>query len=236
MNRHHLPVNFPPLLCTVALFSTAIASIPAAFAAPQAPTYIAQFPNNGEWRPVNPEPLPPEEVPFSLQATIALQAGDTVGAAYRDRRNLYLDPNETRSVALQISTDIRDAFGNIAIPAGAIVTGQFRPVSGGSQFFADSIAIDNRAFPFSAQSSIIQPQRDPRQTSAGAIAQDAAIGAGIGLILSAITGDRAIATEEVLGAAAVGAVLGNVTAPRAIVVQSDTPLNLTVTRDFQPTP
>ena len=224
---------FSPAIGMATLLIVPLASMPTAIATPRSPFYLAQSIDEDEWRPVNPEPLPPEEIPFSLRSSIALQAGDTIGAAYRARRTLYLDPNETRSIALQVSTDIRDAFGNVAIPAGAVVSGQFRPVSGGSQFFADSIAINDRVFPFAARSRVIQSQRDPRQSSAGAIAQDAAVGAGIGLILSAVTGDRAIAAEEVLGAAAIGAVLGSVTAPNAVVVRPDTPLNLTVTRDLQ---
>ena len=194
---------------------------------------IAQLPPEPEWRPVDPQPLPSNELPFSLQTAIVLRAGDALGATFVDDDTLYFDPREIRAASLYIRNDVFDASGNVAIPAGTMVTGQFRPVEDGTQFIADSLVIDNQAFPLAAQSQTIASQRDPRQVSAGAIAQDAAIGAGIGLVLSAITGDRAIATEEILGAAAVGAVVGNVTAPEAIAISPDTDINLTVTSDFQ---
>ncbi|MGK7911950.1 MAG: hypothetical protein AB4050_10800 [Synechococcus sp.] len=193
---------------------------------------VAQLPPEPDWRPVNPQPLPSNELPFALQAAL-LRAGDTLGATFVDDDTLYFDPRETRAASLYIRSDVFDASGNVAIPSGTLITGQFQPVEDGTQFIADSLVLGDRAFPLLAQSQTIESQRDPRQVSAGAIAQDAAIGAGIGLVLSAVTGDRAIATEEVLGAAALGAVVGNVTAPEAIAIPPDTDINLTVTADFQ---
>lgn len=194
---------------------------------------VAQLPSEPDWRPVNPQPLPSNELPFSLQTSILLRAGDALGTTFIDDDTLYFDPRDTRPASLTIVNDIFDASGNVAIPAGSLITGQFQPVEDGTQFVADSLLVGNQAFPLAAQSQTIASQRDPRQVSAGAIAQDAAIGAGIGLVLSAVTGDRAIATEEVLGAAALGAVVGNVTAPRAIAISPETDINLTVTSDFQ---
>lgn len=197
------------------------------------PTALAQLPPNPQWRPVTPQPLPSNDLPFAVQASILLRSGDALGTTYSADNTLYFDPRETRAGSLQVRTDIYDASGNVVVPAGSLVTGLFQPVGDGTQFVADSMVIGDRAFPLVAQSQTIPAQRDPRQTSAGAIAQDAAIGAGIGLVLSAIAGDRAIATEEVLGAAALGAVVGNVTAPKAIAIDPGTDINLTVTQDFQ---
>ncbi|MGK7906140.1 MAG: hypothetical protein AB4040_02785 [Synechococcus sp.] len=194
---------------------------------------MAQLPLDPEWRPVTPKPLPSDELPFTLQTQILLRAGDALGTRFSEADTLYFDPRETRAGSLQLRNDLRDAVGNVVVPAGALVIGQFRPVGDGTHFVADSLLVGNQSFPLAAQSQTIAAQRDPRQTSAGAIAQDAAIGAGIGLVLSAITGDRAIATEEVLGAAALGAVVGNVTAPHAIAISPDTEINLTLTEDFQ---
>lgn len=193
---------------------------------------MAQLPPQPDWRPVEPQPLPSDELPFSLQ-TALLRAGDTLGATFVDNDTLYFDPRETRASSLYIRSDVFDASGNVVIPSGTLITGQFQPVEDGTQFIADSLVLGDRAFPLFAQSQTIESQRDPRQVSAGAIAQDAAIGAGVGLVLSAVTGDRAIATEEILGAAALGAVVGNVTAPEAIAIPPDTDINLTVTSDFQ---
>ena len=197
-------------------------------ATPPAPS----LPGEGGWQPIEPEPAAPDDVPFALETSLLLPAGDTIAAIYRSGAPLYLDVNETRSASLSLSRPIRDSRGGIAIPAGSQIAGQFRPVVGGARFFADSVVIDGAIFPLDARSGVIAEQRDPRQVSVGAIAQDAALGAGIGLVLAAVTGDRAIATEEVLAAAAAAAVIGNVTAPNAIAIEQDTPLNLTLAQDL----
>ena len=80
---------------------------------------IAQLPPEPEWRPVDPQPLPSNELPFSLQTTL-LRAGDTLGATFVDDDTLYFDPRETRAASLYIRNDVFDASGNVAIPAGTL--------------------------------------------------------------------------------------------------------------------
>jgi hypothetical protein len=120
------------------------------------------------------------------------------------------------------------------VPAGAILEGQFQPVSGGTQFFSRSILINGQSYPFFAQSGVFTNQKDPRQTSGGAIAGDAVAGAAAGALLGGLLGNRVISTEKVLGGALAGAVVGNVTAPEVAVIKPGTLLNLTMTQDFQP--
>ncbi|MEM9154723.1 MAG: hypothetical protein AAFY57_04345 [Cyanobacteria bacterium J06642_2] len=195
-------------------------------------TEVAQ--NDGGWRPINPQPIPRGPQQFQLETSMAVLSGENIPLTFRSNETLFLDPSETRAFSLQLESDVRDSFGNVVIPSGAIVSGQFQPVSGGSQFVTNSVEFNGQTFPLSAQSARIASRKDPRQVSGGAIAQDAAIGAGIGVLLGGITGDKAIATEEVLGAAAISAVVGNVTAPSKIVVRPNTPLTLQVTQDFRP--
>jgi hypothetical protein len=178
--------------------------------------------------------LSPGQTQFNLQSALLLRSGDIIAATYRSNESLYLGPGETRPVSLTLDSALRDPRGNLIVPAGAVVEGQFQPVSGGSQFIAQSVTINNQSYPLFAQSGVIAGQRDPRESSGEAILGDALIGVAAGALLGGLTGDGVIATEEILGAAAAGAVIGNVTAPEVIVIKTDTPLNLTVTQDFQP--
>ncbi|MEO1134847.1 MAG: hypothetical protein AAFX40_19370, partial [Cyanobacteria bacterium J06639_1] len=197
-------------------------------------TAVAQANSTGGWRQVNPQPIPRNPQQFQLETSMSVREGDAIPVTFRSDDTLYLAPNETRSFAFRLESDITDDFGNVVIPNGAIVNGQFQPAGGGSRFVADSVDFNGRSFPLSAQSQVINARKDPRQVSGGAIAQDAAIGAGIGILLGGITGDKAIATEEVLGAAAISAVVGNVTAPSKVVVRPNAELSLEVTQDFRP--
>ncbi|MDX2272946.1 MAG: hypothetical protein NW237_13505 [Cyanobacteriota bacterium] len=199
---------------------------------------VPTLPPGEGWRSVTPQSAPqqPYQPPtqFNLQATLLLRSGDILPATYRAGDPLYIAPGETRSVTLVLDTALRDPQGNQVVPAGSLVEGQFQPVNGGTQFFARSVIINNQSYPLFAQSAVIANQKDPRQTSGQAIAEDVAIGAAAGAILGGLLGNQVISTEKVIGGALAGAVVGNVTAPEVAVVNADTPLTLTVTQDFQP--
>lgn len=181
-----------------------------------------------------PQAQPIQQQPFELQTTLLLRSGDLIVASYASSDRLYLTPGETRPLNVVLDTPLRDAQGNVVVPAGSILEGQFQPVSGGTQFVSRAVTVNGLSYPLYAQSAVIPLQRDPRQTSGEAIAQDALIGAAAGALLSGIFGTRVISTERVLGGAAAGAVIGNVTAPDVSVIEPGTPLNLTVLQDFQP--
>ena len=65
----------------------------------------------------------------------------------------------------------------------------------------------------------MRDNKDPRQTSAGAIATDAAIGAAGGYVLGEVFGDAGF--WEIAGGAAAGVLVGNTTAPLVVVVRPD---------------
>jgi hypothetical protein len=192
------------------------------------------------WRPVNPRPLPPgpqplqPSQPFQLQTTLLLRSGDLIQAVHRSPETLLIAPGETRAVSLSLDTPLRDIYGNTVVPAGAVLEGQFQPVSGGTQFVSRALIFNGQSYPLYAQSQVIPLRKDPRHTSGEAIVQDALIGAAAGAILGGLFGDRVISTEKVLGGAAAGAVIGNVTAPEVAVIDANANLTLTVTQDFQP--
>ncbi len=168
---------------------------------------------------------------FNAEA-ITLQAGTPVIAGYEGEK-VYIAPNERRDFDFKLRQAVKNSQGKTLLPYGSIVSGRFEPVPGGTRFLAKSISINGRSYPLSAQSKVINDVKDPRETGTGAIAGDAAIGALGGVILGGLTGDRVIATEEVLAGAAAGAAVGNVTAPQVVVLDANTDLQLTLDRDFQ---
>lgn len=217
-------------------------------------------PPEGEgWRSVNPQPLPPSQTQplqplfspapnpyapsiqgqpslgstqFDLQSSL-VRAGEVITATAQTGQTLYISPGQTVPFDMVLNSPLQDPQGNVVVPAGSTVQGQFQPAQGGTQFVTQSLLFNGRSYPLFAQSNVIPSQRDPRQTSGQAIVEDAFIGAAAGALLGGIFGNRVISTEKVLGGAAAGAVIGNVTAPEAAVVQPNASLALTLVSDFQ---
>ncbi|MEB3336467.1 MAG: hypothetical protein VKJ46_03325 [Leptolyngbyaceae bacterium] len=161
-----------------------------------------------------------------------LAAGQTIATHYGGKSQLILQTGETRKLALSLNQDIRNPSGQVVIPADTQIEGEITPVEGGGQFIATRMIINGGAYPFSAKSPTIHDVKDPQQTSAGAIAGDAAIGAAGGIVLGQVLGQRGITLEQVLGGAAAGVVVGNVTAPRAVVLDPGTEVKLQLTENF----
>ncbi len=159
---------------------------------------------------------------YNLQSAV-LRAGTVIPASFMGNERLYVAPNETRQFDLAVSG------GNV--PYGSRINGQFEPAPGGVRFIARSIEMNGRIFPLQARSAILKDVKDPRRTSTGGTIRDSAIGAAAGALIAGLTGDRAIATEEVLGGAAFGGILGNFTAPQIVVIEPEQAIGLTVTSD-----
>jgi hypothetical protein len=175
---------------------------------------------------------PAAAVPQFNAEAVTLQAGTPVIVGYEGEK-VYIAPNERRDFDFKLRQPVKNSQGKTLLPYGSVVSGRFEPAPGGTRFLAKSIAINGRSYALSAQSKVINDVKDPRETGTGAIAGDAAIGALGGVILGGLTGDRVIATEEVLAGAATGAAVGNVTAPQVVVLDANTDLQLTLDRDFQ---
>ncbi|MFQ3612364.1 MAG: S-layer homology domain-containing protein [Cyanobacteriota bacterium] len=183
--------------------------------------------NPGSFNPYNPTP----QAGFNLRLS-TLAAGTLMPTTSTFNERLYIAPNETRPISLIVNNPIRNAQGDIVVPYGSRVDGRFEPAPGGTRFVAESVIVNNQLFPLAAQSDVIHDVKDPRYTTSGKIIQDAAIGAAAGAILGLVTGDNAIATEEVLGAGAAGAVIGNVTAPQVVVLDPNQVIELRLTQDL----
>jgi len=165
--------------------------------------------------------------------TVTIPSGTTIPIRYNDAKKIVIAPNESLPLTLNVAANVRTRSGTILIPAGSQIVGQLQPVSGGSQFVAKELVFsDNKRQPLDATSDVITKTEEVRQGGdTSAILQGALLGGAAAAAIAIITGDHAIATEEVLGGAALGALgqllLGQ-TKTEVIVINPNTDLNLTL--------
>ena len=138
----------------------------------------------------------------------------------------YFYPDTLYPLEVAVTQNIFDSQGRLVIPAGSRVFGQMEPAPGGSRFVATSIVLGGRTYSLRASSSVLPDEKDPRQYTPRAIAEDAAIGAAAGVLLGALTGN--LSPGNVLGGAVAGVVVGNVTAPRVVVLRPGQSFYLTL--------
>jgi hypothetical protein len=78
-------------------------------------------------------------------------------------------------------------------------TGELRPAQGGSQFVAKTLKMGSQQMPINASSGVITKTETVRKgINVGNLVKNAALGTAAAAAISAVTGDRAIATEELL--------------------------------------
>ena len=161
---------------------------------------------------------------FSQQKTQRLIAQSSVlKAESAQKETLYL--NNDRTYSYNLVARERGVIDGVVIPAGATIVGKYVPAEGGLRYVAEAVTYENHSYTISASSGVIKDVKDPRDTSAGAIAGDAGIGAAGGAILGEVLGDEAN-VEEVIGGAAAGAATGNITADRVVVIEPDSAIAL----------
>lgn len=135
---------------------------------------------------------------------------------------LYLNSDKRYSFNLEVTRGGR--FAGYNLPAGSIIRGQYVPVEGGLRYVAEAAIVNGRTYTLNARSEVLETVKDPRDTSGGAVAEDAGIGAGAGVVIGEIFGDAGIG--EAVGGAAAGAAVGNLTADQVVVIEPDQPINL----------
>ena len=138
---------------------------------------------------------------------------------------LYFTPDTTYELPVVVNTPV--VVNGLNLPAGTVINGRFEPVEGGLRYVATDINTGGFRTPLSARSDVLHDVKDPRETSVGAIAGDAVIGAAGGAVIGAILGDG-VNIGEVVGGAAAGAIVGNVTAQRVVIVEPGTPIDLEI--------
>ncbi len=174
--------------------------------------------------------------PNTLQRDRIL-AGTVIRVEYPEADRIVVMPKETVPLTITVSQDIRTTQGRVWIPAGAEIVGQLRPATGGTQFVATEVVVDGgRRFRLDATSPVVTRIETIRKgSSASSILKGAAVGAAAATALSSVLGDNAIATEEVLGGAGLGAIAGVFVGRRkvdVVVIRPSEDLNLTLQSDI----
>jgi hypothetical protein len=173
---------------------------------------------------------------------VLIPEGTTIPVKYEnaDKKKILVTKDETAPLTLTVSTNVVTDQGKVVIPAGSTVVGQLKPVKAkkGSQFVAQKLVLPSgQEYPINAQSEVItKTQSVKKGSTAGAIVKDAVLGGAAAAAVSAVTGDRAIATEEVLGGAAIGGLIGlffGKSSVDLIVINPDTDLQMTVNQNLQ---
>jgi hypothetical protein len=163
--------------------------------------------------------------------------GTTIPVKYEKAEKILVTKDETAPLTLMTSQNIITQNGTVIIPAGSQVVGELKPAQGGSQFVAQKLILTSgQEYQISATSNVITKTETVRKgTSTSTIIKNTALGAAAAAAVSAVTGDRAIATEEVLGGAGIGALIGlffGKSSVDLIAIEPNTDLQLTMNQDL----
>ncbi|MGI0487121.1 hypothetical protein ACN4EK_16895 [Pantanalinema rosaneae CENA516] len=225
-------VSVPPLQPTTAPLPIAGSSSAAELMTPPAAPTPAVIPF-GQPLPNTTSALPPGTINYPTgfgQAVAApmsgalLPAGMTLNLVYPGDTALQLQPGTPRQEVLLLQTDLRDANGQLIIPAGSTVFGRFETSSAGSQFIAQAITLQGRNVPIAAQS---EPLGGSPKISESRIAINSGIGALAGGLVSQFSG------WGLLGGAATGAAVTYFTSPRPAVIQPGQVVPVRVMQDVR---
>ncbi|MFW6359015.1 MAG: S-layer homology domain-containing protein [Chroococcales cyanobacterium] len=177
--------------------------------------------------------------PTPVAQNYRIPSGTTLPVTY-NKEKILLTKDETLPVTLSIPANITTNDGKVLIPAGSEVKGELQPVDGGTQFVAQELILANgETLSIQAQSGVITDTETIREgMSVTNIVKNTAIGTAAAAAIAAVTGDRAIATEEVLIGAGAGAVYSLIStflgrdSIELLVVEPNTDLDLTLTNDL----
>ncbi|CBN55763.1 MULTISPECIES: hypothetical protein [Kamptonema] len=180
----------------------------------------------------NVAPAPATAQRISPYIDARIPAGTTIPVNY-EKDKIIVTPDETAPLTLTVARDIRSSQGRVLIPAGSEIVGQLQPARRGSQFVAKELLLGrNKRYRINANSRVVtRTETVERGANTGSIVKGAAIGAAAAAAISGITGDKAIATEEVLGGAGIGAIAGVLFGRKkvdVVVIRPEQDLGLTV--------
>lgn len=144
----------------------------------------------------------------------------------------YFYPDTTYPLTLTIARDIYNEGGWLVVPAGSQIVGSLQPSSGGSRFYGHTLIVTGRERDLQASSDLIHDEKDPREYSDESIAEDAAIGAASGALIGALAKGR-VSLGGILGGAATGVGVGNITAPQVVVLRPNQQVDVFLDRDLR---
>jgi hypothetical protein len=173
-----------------------------------------------------------------IPVAITIPQGTVIPVKYDKAEKILVTKDETAPLTLAVSQNVITDTGNVVIPAGSQVVGKLKPAKGGSQFVAEKLILTNgQEYQINAASEVISKTETIKKgTSTGAIVKNTVLGAGAAAAVAAVTGDRAVATEEVLGGAAIGSLIGLFFGKKSvdlIAIDPDTDLQMTIGQNFQ---
>ena len=174
----------------------------------------------------------------SAPVAVTIPQGTVIPVKYDKAEKILVTKKETAPLTLTVSQNVITDRGDIVIPAGSQVVGELKPAKGGSQFVAQKLVLTSGTeYGINANSEVITKTETVKKGSRlGSTIKNAALGAGAAAAVAAVTGDRAIATEEVLGGAAVGSLVGLFFGKKSvdlIVIDPDTDLQMTIDEEFE---
>lgn len=158
----------------------------------------------------------------TLPDAIQIAQAEVIPTTSIQEETLYLNNDRAYSYNLEVEQGV--TVNGLYLSPGSEIQGQYVPADGGLRYEASSVIVNGRTYSLNATSDVITDIKDPRDTNAGAIAEDAGIGAAGGLVLGEILGDAGIG--EIIGGAAAGAATGNITADRVVVVDPNKIIDL----------
>ncbi|MBW4491528.1 MAG: hypothetical protein KME26_00155 [Oscillatoria princeps RMCB-10] len=165
--------------------------------------------------------------PRPTYSTVSVPYGTVISVTYDEGDKILLKRDETMPLTLKVAENITSPSGSVLIPAGSDIVGQLQPAEDGSQFVAQELVLRNgRRLRLDARSEVVtKTEKIDRGASTNQVLKGAVIGAAAATAIAAITGDRAIATEEVLGGAGLGAIGGLVFGRKKVELISINPEN-----------
>ena len=174
----------------------------------------------------------------STQPTsVTIPQGTIIPVKYEKAEKILVTKDEIAPLTLMTSQSIITQNGTVLIPAGTQIIGQLKPAQGGSQFVAQKLILTSgQEYQLSATSNIItKTETIKKGISTTGIIKNTVLGAAAAAAIAAVTGDKAIATEEVLGGAGIGGLIGLFFGKKSvdlIVVEPNTNLKLTINQDL----
>ncbi|MBH8555543.1 S-layer homology domain-containing protein [Nostocaceae cyanobacterium CENA357] len=168
---------------------------------------------------------------------VTIPQGTAIPVKYDKAEKILVSKDETAPLTLTVSQSVVTQEGAVVIPAGSQVIGQLKPATGGSQFVAERLVLTTgQEYQINATSEVITKKETVNKgTSTTTILKNTVLGAGAAAAVSAVTGDRAIATEEVLGGAGIGALIGLFFGKNSvdlIAINPDTDLQMTINQNL----
>jgi hypothetical protein len=192
-------------------------------------------------KPAAPKPAAPKPKPVAAPKAFSLDSGVTVTATADD--SLHSRHNKAgETFRATVSEDVRDARGNVVIPAGSVVTFQVAVLEpapnksakdGKIRLEATEVMVDGtaRAISGAARTATVEHALEGQGVTAGGAARVGAGAAG-GAIVGKVIGGKTGAIIGGVAGAAGGAVLASKTADRDVVVRPGMKVEFTLASTF----